>query len=208
MLTEGVPDTANWVKVFTFDNVRASVSKTYERVYQETHFVCLFFAAGFTFNMLNYYISTYAMLQTTWTTWMVFTYASLFLGAWFWGWWYGQVPADSHDGLGLDAAGGKHKMSVITMNMIMLIIGYIFYLLFNWLDDQNLGMKNWWYYLIAVFMWMSVAGLQTLAQLVVADLMPRGKVDIKLARCFGSYVLIFGLGALTDVVLFQIFVKQ
>ena len=40
--------------------------------------------------------------------------------------------------------------------------------------------------------------------------MPRGhgKVDIKLARCYGSYVLIYGLGFLTDVIIFQILVKQ
>jgi hypothetical protein len=206
MLTEGVPDANNWMKVFTFDNVRQSVSKTYERVYQEPHMVSLFFVAGFTFNMLNYFLSTYSMLQTKWETWMVFTYACLFVGCWFWGWWYGQVPPESHDGLGLDLAGGKHKMKVITLNMVCNILGYIFYIILNWYEWE-FG-KFWWMYIIALLMWMSICGLQTLAQLVVADLMPRGKVDIKLARCFGAYVLVFGLGALFDVMIFQILTKN
>ena len=79
-------------------------------------------------------------------------------------------------------------------------------MIFNWIDAPF--DKGWLFYLIALFMWMSILGLQCLAQLVVADLMPKRKVDIKLARCYGAYVLIFGLGFLSNVVLFQIFLNS
>lgn len=189
-----------WAKVLTFDNMRQSVSKTYDRINEETHLIMLFFCAGFSFAMLNFTLASYGILQTTWSSPHVFSYGCLFVGAWFWPWAYSSCKCTF--------MGMHNKVTVIYLNLICIFIGYILYAIANWVDEP--WDKTWFVYIVSIFLWLPIAGLQGLAQVVVADLMPRrkGVLGIKLARCYGAYVLMFGLGAALDIVIFQILIKQ
>jgi hypothetical protein len=97
------------------------------------------------------------------------------------------------------------KLFVILACLVMNAIGAILYTVYMFIttsDDAATDPSDAWLYVLAIFMFASIMGLQCLCQVLVGDLLSKRKKDIKLARCFGAYVLIFGWGLASNVVLY------